>query len=162
MKRSFVRGSVTIEFAMGFMLFWLMVVAWVEISMMSYVSAVSDLAIAEASRAAKKETEAYVTAFYQVLNNSNSIWKDVVNKDGFTASVQYVGSIDDLTNIADVCVPDAGQQTVTCGVESGSSIAIYHISYDFKTIFTFFLDTDSVFSREVIVVQEYERDQFQI
>ncbi|MDN3681424.1 pilus assembly protein [Vibrio tapetis subsp. quintayensis] len=160
MKRN--NGVVTIEFALGFGFFWLMVVAWVEISMMSYVSAISDLAISEASRQAKKETSSYISAFYQVLNESNSIWKNLVDEENFSASVRYVNTLEDLVAVANTCAVAEGNQTNTCGTESNSAIAIYSISYNYHTVFAFFLDTESVFSREVIVVQEYERDQFQI
>lgn len=43
------RGIASIEFALGFMAFWLMCMAWVEMSYLSYVSAISDLAISEAA-----------------------------------------------------------------------------------------------------------------
>ncbi|EED27942.1 conserved hypothetical protein [Vibrio sp. 16] len=39
-------------------------------------------------------------------------------------------------------------------------MAIYRVDYDFNSIFTFFMDTSNLVSREVIVVQEYERDAF--
>lgn len=160
MKRH--NGVVTVEFALGFGLFWMMVVAWMEMSMMSYVSAISDLAISDASRQAKKETSSYISAFYQVLNESDSIWKNLVDEENFSASVRYVNSLDDLVAVANTCAVAEGSQTNTCGTESNSAIAIYSISYDYKSVFTYFLETESVFSREVIVVQEYERDQFQI
>ncbi|USD64733.1 TadE family protein [Vibrio sp. SCSIO 43136] len=161
MYRSKHRGVVTVEFALGFMLFWTMLIAWVEVSYMSYVTAISDLAISEASRSAKTETDTYITAFYQVLNDSNSIWKSLVDESNFTATVQFIGSIDDLTNFAGVCAPADGQQTASCGTETNSTIAIYSISYEYTSLFSQFIDS-SVFSREVLVVQEYERDQFQI
>ncbi len=160
MKRN--NGVVTIEFALGFGFFWMMVVAWVEISMMSYISAISDLAISDASRQAKKETDSYISAFYQVLNESDSIWKNLVDEENFSASVRYINTLDDLVAVADVCAVAEGSQTNTCGTESNAAIAIYSISYNYHTVFTLFLDTESIFSREVIVVQEYERDQFQI
>ncbi|SON49505.1 TadE/TadG family type IV pilus assembly protein [Vibrio tapetis] len=155
-------GVVTVEFALGFGLFWMMVVAWMEMSMMSYVSAISDLAISEASREAKKETSSYISAFYQVLNESDSIWKNLVDEENFSASVRYINTFDDLLAVADTCAVAEGSQTNTCGTESNAAIAIYSISYNYQSVFTYFLDTESVFSREVIVVQEYERDQFQI
>ena len=68
------KGVVTIEFALGFFAFWLMVAAWAELSFMSYISAVNDLAIAEASRSAKKDTQDYIDSFYEQLEMYSSFF----------------------------------------------------------------------------------------
>lgn len=47
-------GVATIEFVGGFFAFWLMCMAWVEMSFLSYVSSLGDLAIATAARETKK------------------------------------------------------------------------------------------------------------
>lgn len=66
-------GSASIEFVMGFMAFWFMCMAWVEMSYMSYISAINDLAISEVSRSAKKGEERYLDIVDEVLYRDNSI-----------------------------------------------------------------------------------------
>ncbi|MGF1762024.1 TadE/TadG family type IV pilus assembly protein [Aliivibrio kagoshimensis] len=156
------RGVVAIEFVIGFFSFWLMCVAWLEMSYMSYISAISDLAIAEAARSAKVEKTDYLVIFNQVISSSTSVWEGFVDGKNFSYSVQYLNTIEDLVGHVDNCVPEAGNRSVECGNANNSAIAIYRISYDFKSIFSFFMDQTTVFSREAIVIQEYERDQFQI
>jgi len=156
------KGVVTIEFALGFFAFWLMLAAWAELSFMSYVSAVNDLAISEASRSAKKDTQDYIDSFYAQLEDSDSVWSGLVDKSKFRASVRYVSDMDALQLVNATCLPTEGQQTGECGVADNAAIAIYYISYDFNSIFGYFIDEETIFGREVIVVQEYERDQFNI
>lgn len=48
------KGIASIEFALGFVGFWLMCMLWVEMSYMSFVSAVTDITISEAARQSKK------------------------------------------------------------------------------------------------------------
>ncbi len=156
------KGTASIEFAIGFFAFWVMIMAWVEVGYMSYVSALSDYAISEASRQAKKDTETYQTVFDEVLRSNDSLWAKVVDKSNFSASIKYVAHLSDLDAVTEPCIPPAGQQVATCGNEVNSAIAIYYISYDYEGLFSYFFDGSSLFSREVIVVQEYERDQFEI
>jgi len=157
-------GVVSIEFAIGFFSFWLMVSAWIEMSYMSYVSAMGDYAISEASRQAKKDTETYIDTFKNVITQSNSVWRPFVDPSSFSASVRYIGSLQDLYNLkeTDTCLPSEGSQTASCGVENNSALAVYSLTYDFKSIFTYYFDNDTVFTREIIVVQEYERDKFSV
>ncbi len=156
------KGVVTIEFALGFFAFWLLIAAWVEISYISYVTAIGDLAVSEASRMAKKDTQDYITVFNDVLNDSDTFWSRFVSSDNFTASVRYVRDLNELDAVTEVCAPATGGGTHTCGTETHSAIAIYYVSYNYDSIFGYFGDGSSVFAREIIVVQEYERDQFEI
>lgn len=156
------RGVASIEFVLGFMAFWLMSMAWVEMSYMSYVSAIGDLAIAEAARDSKTHDNDYMQAFQSVINDSNSLWADVVDKGQFRLSIQYLNDVNSLEGLVDPCeIPDSSS-VAECGVATNSAIAVYRVDYDFNSIFTFFLDSSSLLSREVIVIQEYERDAFEI
>ena len=67
----------------------------------------------------------------------------------------------DLHSVSSICTPSLGTGA-TCGTEEDSSIAIYHLSYEIGGVFTYFFDSTTLLSREVIVVQEYERDKFEI
>jgi len=161
LKVKYQKGIASIEFALGFMAFWLMCMAWVEMSYLSYISAISDLAISEAARSAKVSEGGYRAVFEGVINDNNALWSGVVDESNFRMSVQYIGAIADLANVNPCEVPD-GESFAECGTATDSAMAIYRIDYDFTSIFTYFMDTSSIVSREVIVVQEYERDAFEI
>ncbi|MEZ8103527.1 pilus assembly protein [Vibrio clamense] len=160
MKKS--KGVASIEFVLGFMAFWLMCMAWVEMSYMSYVSAIGDLAVSEAARDSKTHDRDYMQAFQNSINKSDSLWAGVVDGSNFRLSIQYLGSVNDLENMVDPCVIPDGDNSQECGIAKDSSIAVYRIDYDFDSIFTYFMDSTSIFSREVIVIQEYERDSFEV
>lgn len=158
------RGIVSVEFAIGFFSFWLMVGVWVEASYISYVSALGDYAVSEASRAAKKDTETYVDTFKATLSRSDSAWSHIVSADNFRASVTYVKDLDSLYNLTATnnCVPPEGSQTATCGdAENLSALAVYYVDYQVDSYFSYLFNSNSLFAREVIVVQEYERENFQ-
>ncbi|WP_261882016.1 TadE/TadG family type IV pilus assembly protein [Vibrio pelagius] len=160
-KRRRQNGVVSIEFALGFFAFWLFIAAWVEVCFLSYVSATTDLAIANASREAKKDNSTYLASFKKVLDTSDSVWSNFVDSSKVSSSVHYVKTMAELHSVADVCTPSVGAGA-TCGVEQDSSIAIYHLRYEVGGVFTYFFDNTTLLSREVIVVQEYERDKFEI
>ncbi len=156
-------GVASIEFALGFLMFWLMCMVWVEMSYMSFVSAINDVAIAEASRSAKVSSQGnYEQIFEQVLKNKHSIWQHIANSESFRISVQYVTDMDQLVSLEDKCVVPEGQSSIECGEASKSAIAIYRTDYDYQPIFAYLLSGESVFSREVIMIQEYERSEFGI
>jgi tight adherence protein E len=88
----------------------------------------------------------------------------LVNSQGFQRSIRYVETFDDLEQIEDSCVPEEGESSVECNKPDENeqmAIAIYRVSYNYKPIFSsFFGSQESVFAREMIVVQEYQRDKF--
>ncbi|MCG3722548.1 pilus assembly protein [Vibrio cincinnatiensis] len=154
------KGIATIEFVGGFFAFWLMCMAWVEMSFISYVSSLGDLAIAKAAREAKKTDGInYVTEFNQLLNEENSLWHYVVDANKFKARVQFVKHLDDLHNYETRCLGE-GEEAFNCNDPKDMAIAVYHISYDYQPIFSFFLSRETLFAREVIVIQEYQRETF--
>ncbi len=137
-----------------------MCMLWVEMSYMSYISAINDFVITEAAREVKTEQAGYLVAFRQEIEDHSGLWGSIIDPANFRLSINYVQSIADLEGLVNPCeVPD-GQNVAECGNEDNSAIAVYNISYDFSPIFTFFMDTETILSREVIVIQEYERDQF--
>lgn len=160
------KGVVAIEFAAGFFAFWLMCLFLAEVSYVSYVSALGDLMITKATRNTKlvKDEQSFATAFNEALNEQNSIWKTLVTQQGFQRSIRYVDSFSDLENVTTTCEPAEGQSSVECNkpdADEQIAIAIYRVSYNYKPIFSkFFGDDTTVFSREMIVVQEYQRDKF--
>ncbi|MGF1911518.1 pilus assembly protein [Vibrio kasasachensis] len=174
MRRKKKQGGVAaIEFVMGFMLFWWICMAWVEVSYMSYVSAVSDLAVSESSRASRLEDSVdstcevdgclknYSDRFKQALNDTDSLWAKFVDPSKFRFSIQFLKTPLELENLKDnYCPLGKGETQSECGTSADSSIAVYRINYDYQPMFNYFINSSQLFSREVIVIQEYERDQF--
>ena len=155
------KGVASIEFAMGFLAFWFMCMGWVEMSYMSYISAINDIAISEASRSAKKGDGDYLKIIDGVLHREKSIWNTVTSADNFRISVHYLPSMSALEGVVEGCKIPKGQRTKECGEETNSSLAIYRIDYQFTPIFSYLFSKNANLSREMIVVQEYERSKFQ-
>lgn len=154
------KGVATIEFVGGFFAFWLMCMAWVEMSFMSYVSSLGDLAIAKAAREAKKTDGInYVAEFNKLLSEENSLWRYVVDANKFQAKVQFVKHLDDLHSYETRCLGETGD-AFNCNDPKDMAIAVYHISYDYQPILNFFLSSETLFAREAIVIQEYQRETF--
>jgi tight adherence protein E len=156
------KGTASIEFVLGFMAFWLICMAWVEMSYMSYISAISDLIVSESARESKTEEADYLESFNRAITENQSLWGSVVDPTKFTMSIQYLESVNELGGLVDPCVVPDAEVTAECGESENRAIAVYRIDYRFSSIFTYFVDTESLFSREVIVIQEYERDAFEI
>jgi tight adherence protein E len=140
-----------------------LIVAWLEVGYVSYVSALNDLAINEAAQVAKTDKDSYLDSYQAVLNDQSSIWNQLVDVERVVHSVRYVKDIDALSKVSEKCEPeeDAEDQTqAVCGTEEDSAIAIYYMSYKFSGLFSSLLDSKLTAAREVIVIQEYERDKF--
>lgn len=160
------KGTATIEFAMGFIFFWLMCAFWVEIAFLSYVSGLGDMAIAQASLHSKRlaSTTEFLGDFEEMLSKEDSVWASVIDVTQFRFSVRYLTSFTELSAVTEKCAPDEESEDISieCGTATGSSIAIYRVDYMAPHIFSYFFDTESMFTREAIVIQEYQRDEFSI
>lgn len=156
------RGVASIEFVMGFFAFWLMCMAWVEMSYMSYISSINDLAISEVAREAKKGSHDYLATVEQVLHRDGSMWNSVIDGDDFQVTIHYLTSVDELVKVTNQCQIAPGESYKECGDEQNSSLAIYRLTYPFTPIFSYFLGLDGLLSREMVVVQEYERSKFEV
>ena len=160
--RSKQKGVASIEFAVGFFAFWLMCMAWVEMSYISYISAINDLAVSEVARTAKKGSGNYLDTVDKVLHREGSIWNQVVNGDNFQVTIHYSKNLSELASITDQCSISGNQKFKECGDADNAALAIYRINYRFSPIFSYFFTTQNLMSREMIVVQEYERSKFEI
>ena len=156
------QGVASIEFVIGFFAFWLMCMAWVEMSYMSYVSSINDMAISEVAREAKKGSHDYMETVQKVLHRNGSMWNTVIDGDKFQVTIHYVKSVEELTHVTHQCQIEVGESQKQCGDEQESSLAIYRVNYPFTPIFSYFLGLDGLLSREMIVVQEYERSKFEV
>lgn len=150
------RGASAIEFVGGFFAFWLMCMAWVEMSWVSYLSGVADLAIADTTRQVKTENEDYLEAFEEAINESGSLWSFFVDSENFRLSIEYLVDLEELEDTDNNCIPEIGETVVECG-DSEAAIALYTLSYEYNSMFTYFTQTKGVISREMFLVQEYER-----
>lgn len=152
------RGVAAIEFALGFIFFWYMCIAWVEMSFISYISGIGDLAIAEAAHVAKvsKSSDDFAALFRAELEKSHSLWRYVANSDNFSISVTYLDGFQSLVDY-DPADCDSSDSDEVCG-DAKSNIAVYHLTYDYSPIFNMFLNSNALFAREFIAVQEYKRE----
>ncbi|KXO09531.1 Flp pilus assembly membrane protein TadE [Moritella sp. JT01] len=152
-------GVATIEFVLGLFPFWLLVCVWVEMSYVSYVSGLTDLALAESSRAVKKDEGSYMNQFKQSIRSNNTLWSQFLDPSNFKVSVHYIARLADLEDITSVCQPGE-DEFKECGNEDNSAIAIYRVEYKYNPMFNYFLSDDQLLVRESIVIQEYERSEF--
>ncbi|SBS25887.1 hypothetical protein MAQ5080_00397 [Marinomonas aquimarina] len=146
-------GLVSLELALGFVSFWLVCMIWIEMSYVSYVSAMGDMMISHASSQAKRgEDVDFQVAFNDSLNQSDSLWESFIGDgSGFESCVYYVTSYTALKSL--------GEDTDICeqgdGADDTAPIAIYQVHYGYTPMFTTFTDsTPDLFSREMIVIQE--------
>lgn len=158
------RGVAALEFVAGFGAFWAMCLLWAEMSYVSYVSALGDLLISNASHYAKlnpndlsnSQNPNFNDDFQKIIEQQDSLWSVLITPNGFKTSIQFVQSYEELAKLTTTCPTSrAGNQ---CGTATGAPIAIYRINYEYQPIFSgFFGSSSDVFSREMIVVQEYQR-----
>ncbi|KIF48799.1 hypothetical protein M445_05515 [Vibrio owensii 47666-1] len=155
------KGVASIEFALGFFLFWLCCVAWIEVNYLSYVSSAVDMTISRASREAKKSNGNYLNVVKQVVDDESERWGGLIDAEKFKGTINYIKSRDQLGTSS--CDLDSSSNWKECGNPTNSSLALYTMSYDFSPIFTHFVGSlDRLLQREIIIVQEHERDQFEI
>lgn len=154
-------GSSSIEFVLGFMVFWLCCVAWIEINYLSYVSSTIDMVVSRAAREAKKSQDDYLHIINKVILEESSKQINLIDANRFKGTINYVNSPASL--LVTKCELGPDSKWKECGDSKGNSLAVYTISYEFNSIFTFFSDNlDSILTRKMIVVQEYGRDKFSL
>lgn len=162
-QRARLKGVVAIEFAIGFLAFWMICLVWMEMSYIAYVSALGDVMITKASSYAKRGETGFKKAFDDTLKDQDSIWSYLVSQSNFKTSIRYVKTFDGLAAVTDFCEDECDKPDTTKGEKA--PIAIYQVTYDYTPIFATFLlnrnadtETDSpvekLFSREMIVIQE--------
>ncbi|WP_026032016.1 TadE family protein [Moritella marina] len=152
-------GVATIEFVLGLIPFWLLVCAWVEMSYVSYISGLTDLALAESSRVVKKRDGDYMNQFRRSIKSNGSLWSEFLDTSKFKVSIHYITDLKMLKSITAAC-KTGDDKFKECGVKNNSPIAIYRVEYEYDPIFNYFLTDEQLLVRESIVIQEYERDAF--
>ncbi|MGY0217812.1 TadE/TadG family type IV pilus assembly protein [Endozoicomonadaceae bacterium StTr2] len=152
------RGATAVETALGMLAFLLMIFYWIEVSYMGFVSGLVDMAVSEASRDARTvPSHQYHTIFNNVLRSSNSIWSDFVDPGEFSLQTRYYKSVQAIT------AEDCEKDNPTCNPQQNAPIAVYSVSYPYQPILGSLIagpDFSMDITREVITIQEYERDMF--
>ncbi|USH05073.1 pilus assembly protein [Grimontia kaedaensis] len=146
------RGVVAIEFVLGFMAMFSVLIFWVEICVVGFMSSAVDYAIAESSRNARTSANSdYKDVFIQTLNDNDNAWVQFLDRNKFNISVRYYESYNEATN------PNSeGSEE-----RADNPIALYRVSYDYSSIFNWEGGTQNfTLAREVFGIQEFERDQF--
>ena len=163
------KGVVAIETALGLLAFLMMIFYWIEVSYMGFVSSLMDYASAEASRGARTssvddyELDDYKDKFEAILKqeSDSSIWFSFLDTSEFIIDVHYYKNVVDMAcNLEETEAPPYCQFTLDI---QEAPIAIYKVSYPYQPMFVslFFEEGKEMWiSREVIAIQEYERDQF--
>ena len=152
MKRQ--KGLVAIEFALAFPAFIMMVLLWVEISYLGFVSSVADMASTTATRQARgvdidldDNNATYDQVIQAVLNQTDSFWKNFIDPTKFTFTACYFKDIS-AADLADL---------VGCNTDAKDNpVALFQVSYKHTPIYSIFTG-DINLSREMIVVLEFER-----
>ncbi len=171
-------GAAAIEFAIGSFAFFLMCFYVIEMGYMSYVTSVSDLAIAQATRqarlvdvstvnsASKDSGSAFMVRFRSVITQSDKIWSGLIDPNKFVIRAYYFQGFSDIpADLADAtCHESYEDEELSSGGDddcmNNAALAIYQVDYAYQPILNQFLVDDLPFKRETIVVQEYEREQF--
>jgi len=146
------KGVVAIEFALGFFAFFSMFLLWGEMVMVGFFSSVLDYSVSEASRDVRTiSAEDYKVEFIKKIKSNDGIWTKFIDTSKFDISVKYY---DDIVSVAD-------EKNVGDDVALSSTLAVYKIDYNYTPMFTLFYDEGVIkLSRQVINLQEYERDEF--
>ncbi|AKJ41127.1 TadE/TadG family type IV pilus assembly protein [Pragia fontium] len=148
-------GVASIEFAMAFFGFFVMILFVAEIARLSYMSAVVDLAVSEAAKEAKNAKQADSSAYQarfqtRLVSEGGRLWRFLSKEDAIKIQVNFANSISDLLS-----------NNYSASAKN-SPLARYHLQYDYHPMFFPFpgVWADTLLNREVIFVQEYERSAF--
>lgn len=149
-------GAATIEFALTVIIFIFLVFFVAEMARMAYISSALDLAISESAKDAKNAKGSQSTDYQarfneRLLNQGGSLWGFVSQSDVTEVSITYSDSLQAM-------IDNGGQS----GSAENQSLARYQVQYRYHPMFFPFPKdwANSLFKREVIFVQEYERSKF--
>lgn len=146
------KGVVAIEFGIGIFAFLSMFLLWGEMVMIGFFSSMLDYTVSEASREVRTSSvEDYKSEFIARVNKHGSLWANFIDTNKFKIGVKYY---DDISSVAD-------DENLGDDQAALSTLAVYSIKYDYTPMFKMFYKDDVVgLSRQVINLQEYERNEF--
>ncbi|QCT20894.1 pilus assembly protein [Jejubacter calystegiae] len=159
LKKTFSRdqtGVASIEFSLSIIAFVILLFFIAEIARMSYISAVLDLALSEASKSAKNAStfdSSYQTRFRQrFVSNGGHLWDFLTKNNEVELRVYFSDSVGDM-------IRNGGSSSAN---SRNMALARYQVHYRYQPMFFPFPGfwANSLLYREVIFVQEYERSKF--
>ena len=157
------RGVIAIETVLGLPFLFMAIWLWAEIIHLGYVSALLDYAVSESSRMVRAYPyRNYKSEFIRLLRNDSSIWHAFVDIERLTIETFYFSRVDQLGGYNKQ--PDGNTVRPRSEPQNGRTIAIYRVAYPYRPLFhalAFSSNPVPTLRREVIAVQEYERDGMQ-
>lgn len=162
------KGTATVEFSLTVGIFFFIVFLFFELARIALISSYLDLAVAESSRLARIDAYQhdpqtggfdYKQAFEKHLKEGR-LWK-VINfgdtENNIKIEVKYAETIDDL--LTDKFRADKPTDKKTGVNSQGAALAKYSVEYEYKKWIPLVPDviTKPIFSRQFVMVQEYER-----
>jgi len=147
------QGVISIEFALAFPAFILMVLLWAEISYLGFVSSVVDMASSAAVRKAKStdidlaDEATYGAIITDVIGQTDSLWTNIIDPSKFSLSSCY------FNDVAGAAINDLAG----CNADpSNNPVALFQIGYQYNPIYSVFGNLINL-DRELIVILEFER-----
>ncbi|EKN4182463.1 pilus assembly protein [Yersinia ruckeri] len=149
------KGSAVLELALGIIPILFLLISIAEASRFIYTSNILDLAISNAAKKAKNTKESNQSDYHNIFEESlnqqmGSFGHIITTNNNFMLEVKFSDSLSDL--ITDNYYYNADNHP----------IGIYRLNYSYQPIFIPISSSwaNSLLSREVIFVQEYERSLF--
>ncbi len=158
------RGVSSIEFALTIPIFIFLVSLIFELTRIALLSAYLDLALSEATRAAKNRfvpSGDYKQIFENQLKNEK-MWKFLNGEGSFSMEVKYADDVNSLIqgNFRQPKVGANGNLISPTGASAG--LARYSFDYNYSSWVPLIPQSklSPIFKRQMVVVQEYERTAF--
>lgn len=171
------KGASTVEFALTIGIFLAAVLSIFELARMSILSAYMDLTITQAVKLTKnskasgydyeREFEKNLNSIVNSIKDKHKSWKFLEFNDSnlIRFEVKYAETVDQLVNgqFKDVLDPKNPTKKIK-DPGKDSALASYSFQYEYKPMFFWIPGAISkpIFNREVIILQEYERNKHQI
>ncbi|WP_158784045.1 TadE/TadG family type IV pilus assembly protein [Pantoea sp. BAV 3049] len=153
-------GSLVIEFSLVFPVFVFLVFFVFEICRYLFISAAIDATLSSAARTSSSQASTvvdYNLIFRDTIRNESALWAGLIDASQLTTHVSFCSSVTQA--IADSCSETAS---------SGKVLAYYQVKYNYRPYLfngvipgteDLIAALQSSLSRQLIYVQEYERDQ---
>lgn len=163
-KRQF--GSVTIESALGITILLGVFLSWIEVCVLTYSMSMTDIAFSRAVSNVKKiefkndQSIDYKSEIKKFLyNEGGALWNSTIEKDDIYINVNYFNKLEQLIS----CYTESNNDDLNCVNESqeykNKALAVYELSYIYDPSVSFWFPEMNI-SREIISIQEYERNLY--
>ncbi|AQS38110.1 TadE-like protein [Shewanella psychrophila] len=145
-------GVISIEFAIGSIVMFLVTFGIFEISRLIYVINLTESALRESSRDTRvwdgeRTGELYGQRMTQMFEKKGEIWHLLVDPSRYQLSISYFESLQDLID---------NKSSGTQAKQQRSPLALYEISYDYTPMFFLAGVIEKKISRRILVTMEHE------